>query len=235
MAGDVMVGVWMEEHTPYQTPWMSRLLTIHRSQNLPKSVWMRTDIQNFQLKFIWMQHIPKGGLSGVLSMLRCLDINISNAELEIWLSADSSNLNKPLAYAAVCAIPMHTDLTPNFTVCLIQNCVWKDQNLGGVWSRKSLDCWLVVMSDLHVYKLACSLRASGWGIFVTSKPKLYIWWNTSHLTSSANPIASTSKVLHNFQVVPKFGKHCLHFSTSLILSESLTLFLIGCYNSGSEH
>ena len=66
MVGDVMVGVRMEEHTPYQTPWMSGLLTIHRSQNLPKSVRMRTDIQKFQPKFVRTPHILMGGHSGVL-------------------------------------------------------------------------------------------------------------------------------------------------------------------------
>ena len=62
-----MVGVRMEEHTPYQTPWMSGLLTIHRSQNLPKSVRMRTDIQKFQPKFVRTPHILMGGHSGVLA------------------------------------------------------------------------------------------------------------------------------------------------------------------------
>jgi len=64
-----MVGVRMEKHTPYQTLswWMSGLLTTLRSQNLPISVRMKTDIQNFQPKFVRTPHTPMGGLLGVLA------------------------------------------------------------------------------------------------------------------------------------------------------------------------
>ena len=61
-----MVGVRMEKHTPYQMPWMSGLLTILTSQNLPISVQMRTDMQKFQPKIVPTPHVPNGGLSGVL-------------------------------------------------------------------------------------------------------------------------------------------------------------------------
>jgi hypothetical protein len=54
-----------------------------------------------------------------------------------------THIHRPREYAAVCPIPMRTDLTPNFAVCPIQNCVRKDENLGEVRSRKSLDHWSV--------------------------------------------------------------------------------------------
>ena len=46
---------------------------------------------------------------------------------------------------------MCTDLTPNFAVCPIQNCVQKDENLGEVRSRKSLDRWSVARRCTKMY------------------------------------------------------------------------------------